>query len=85
MVSTLDSGSRCPESVCYALGQDTLLSQCLSQHRYINAGRQPYDGLASHGGGGGGGGGEMEILLVTTTTTGFFMPESRISSGLMGH
>ena len=55
MVSTLDSGSRCPESVCLVFGKDTLLSQCLSQHRCINAGRQPYDGLASHSGGGGGG------------------------------
>ena len=61
-VSTLDSGSRCPESVCFVLGKHTLLSQCLSQHRCINAGRQPYDGLASHPGEGG----EVEILLVSS-------------------
>ena len=71
MVSTLDSGSRCPESVCFVLGKDTLLSQCLSQHRYINAGRQPYDGLAYHPAGMGG------------NTPSFFVLETRISSGRM--
>ena len=37
MVSVLDSGSRgLARSLCCVLGQDTLLSQCLSQPRSIN-------------------------------------------------
>ena len=28
MVSALDSGSKGPGSLCYILGQDTLLAQC---------------------------------------------------------
>ena len=36
MVSTLDSGSSGPGTLCCVLGQDTLLSQCLSPPRCIN-------------------------------------------------
>ena len=45
MVSALDSGSRSPgssraRSLCCVLGQDTLLSQCLSPPRGINGYQQ---------------------------------------------
>ena len=50
MVSALDSGSRGPGStlagsLCCVLGQDTLLSQCLSPPRSINGYRRNAGGL----------------------------------------
>ena len=67
MVSALDSGSRDPGlspagSLCCVLGQDTLLSQCLSPPRSMNGYQRnaggTCNGLASHPG-------EIAIFLVT--------------------
>ena len=64
-----------PRTLCCVVGQDTLLSQCLSPFRCIN-GTGGFDaggnlGMDQHftqggGGGGEGGGGGVEILSVAS-------------------